>query len=53
MGTIMAVPAAACRKTVLASGQNGPAEVVVNGSTVYWADSGAGTIMAVPEGAAP
>ena len=33
---------------VLASGQNDPVGVVVNGGTVYWADSGAGTIMAVP-----
>ena len=33
---------------VLASGQNDPVGVMVNGGTVYWADSGAGTIMAVP-----
>ena len=48
MGTIMAVPAGGGAQTVLASGQNGPAGLVVNGGTVYWADSGTGAIMAIP-----
>ncbi len=39
---------------VLASGQIGPVGVVVNGGTVYWANRGDGTIMAVPvTGGAP
>ncbi len=32
----------------LADGQNGPAYPAVDNGTVYWIDSGAGTIMAVP-----
>lgn len=34
--------------TVLASHQEGPVGVTVNGDTVYWADNSTGTIMAVP-----
>jgi Putative Ig domain len=47
-GNIVTVPVTGGAPTVLASGQNGPVGVVVNGGTVYWADSSAGTIMAVP-----
>ena len=33
---------------MLASGQNDPAYLAVDNGTVYWADSSAGTVMAVP-----
>ena len=36
--------------TPLASGQNTPYDIAVDGTSVYWTDPGSGTVMKVPLG---
>jgi hypothetical protein len=49
-GTVKVVPRGGGRVKTLASGQNLPVSVAVDGTHVYWADAGDGTVNEVPLG---
>jgi hypothetical protein len=51
-GTVNSLPFAGGTPTVIASGQSGPADLVVDGTSVYWLDTN-GSVMKAPIGGGP